>query len=56
MSTAVDLSPQYPESVTDHIHFKVEKGSKEINPENLKYSNSLSGLSIPSPINLRLLN
>ena len=33
-----------------------EKGSKEINPENLKYSNSLSGLSIPSPINLRLLN
>ena len=56
VSTAVDLSPQYPESVTDHIHFKVEKGSKEINPENLKYSNFLPGLSIPSPINPRLLN
>jgi len=50
VSTAVDLSPQYSEKVTDHIHFKVEKGTKEINPENLEYSNFLpQGLSFITP-------
>ncbi len=57
VSTAVDLSPQYSEKVTDHIHFKAEKGNKEINPQNLKYSNPPpQGLSLttptPPPLNL----
>lgn len=37
---ASDLSEDYSESVTDHIHLRTHKNGKSINPQNLKYLTS----------------
>lgn len=37
IGNALDLSPDYPEEVTDHIHFKIEYNGNIINPENIFY-------------------
>lgn len=37
IGNALDLSPDYPEKVTDHIHFKIEYNEEIINPDNVFY-------------------
>lgn len=37
IGNALDLSPDYPKEVTNHIHFKIEENGQSINPENIFY-------------------